>query len=135
MIDPDEPLLGTLTAAELLALPDEAELGAAARRKGVRVLPSTDQEKMASIALRQGVCATPVVDEADRLVGVVRPTRLMKILRREHVDDLHPWPASRASRTGTRGPRSTRRPFAASVSVVHCSAAASKAAAAPPAPN
>ena len=89
VIEPDERLLGTLTAAELLALPDEAELGAAARRDGVRVPPGTDQEKMASIALHHGVSAMPVVDEAGRLVGVVGPTRLMKILRREHVEDLH----------------------------------------------
>ena len=89
VIEPDERLLGTLTAAELLALPDEAELGAAARRDGARVLPGTDQEKMASIALHHGVSAIPVVDPAGRLVGVVGPTRLMKILRREHVEDLH----------------------------------------------
>ena len=45
-------LIGTLTATELLALPDEAELGAvAARRHGPRVLPGTDQEMMASLAL------------------------------------------------------------------------------------
>lgn len=62
VIEPDERLLGTLTAAELLALPDEAELGAAARRDGVRVLPDTDQEKMASIALHHGVSAMPVVE-------------------------------------------------------------------------
>ena len=89
VIEADERLLGTLTAAELLALPDEAELGAAARRDSVRVLPGTDQEKMASIALHHGVSAMPVVDAAGRLVGVVGPTRLMKILRREHVEDLH----------------------------------------------
>lgn len=89
VIEPDERLLGTLTAAQLLALPDEAELGAAASRDGIRVPPDTDQEKMASIALHHGVSAMPVVDEAGRLVGVVGPTRLMKILRREHVEDLH----------------------------------------------
>jgi magnesium transporter len=89
VVEPDERLLGTLTAAQLLALPDEAELGAAAHRNGVRVLADTDQEKMASIALHHGASALPVVDEAGRLVGVVGPTKLMRILRREHVEDLH----------------------------------------------
>ena len=89
VIEPGERLLGTLTAAELLALPDDAEIGAAARRDGIRVLPDTDQEKMASIALHHGVSAIPVVDAAGRLVGVVGPTKLMRILRREHVEDLH----------------------------------------------
>jgi magnesium transporter len=89
VIERDERLLGTLTAAELLALPGTAELGPVARRDRVRVLPGTDQEMMASIALHHGVAAMPVVDEAGRLVGVVGPTQLMNILRREHVEDLH----------------------------------------------
>lgn len=90
VIDRDGRLLGTLTAAELLALPDEAELSAAAtRRNGPRVMPGTDQEMMASMALHHGVAAVPVVDSADRLVGVVGPAKLMAILRREHVEDLH----------------------------------------------
>jgi magnesium transporter len=63
VIDRNERLLGTLTAAELLALPGTAELDAVARRDHVRVLPGTDQEKMASIALHHGVAALPVVDE------------------------------------------------------------------------
>ncbi|WP_332739306.1 magnesium transporter [Hydrogenophaga sp.] len=89
VIDSNERLLGTLTPAELLALPDTTELGRVARRERVCVLPGTDQEKMASIALHHGVAALPVVDEAGHLIGVVGPTKLMGILRREHVEDLH----------------------------------------------
>lgn len=90
VVEEDGRLIGTLTAAELLALPDDAELSAAAtRRNGPRVLPGTDQELMASLALHHGVVAVPVVDSADRLVGVVGPARLMAILRREHVEDIH----------------------------------------------
>ncbi len=61
----------------------------AARRDGRRVLPGTDQERMASVALHHGATAMPVVDEGGRLVGVVGPNTLMRILRREHVEDLH----------------------------------------------
>lgn len=90
VVDDERRLLGTLTAAELLALPDEAQVGTAAlRRNGPRILPGTDQEVMASTALHHGVAAVPVVDAAGRLVGVVGPTTLMDILRREHVEDLH----------------------------------------------
>lgn len=89
VIEPDRRLIGTLTAAELLALPDEAVLDQVARRDHPRIAPGTDQEKMASIALHHGVAALPVVDASDHLVGVVGPTRLMHILRREHVEDLH----------------------------------------------
>lgn len=90
VIDDDGRLLGTLTATELLALPDEAELSTAAlQRHGPRILAGMDQELMASMALHHGVAAVPVVDVVGRLVGVVGPARLMAILRREHVEDLH----------------------------------------------
>ena len=89
VIDDDERLLGTLTAAELLALPDETVLGDVVDPERPRVTADTDQEKMASIALHHKVAAVPVVNEAGHLVGVVGSTTLMDILRREHVEDLH----------------------------------------------
>jgi magnesium transporter len=89
VIERDERLLGTLTAAQLLALPDETVLAQAARHDCPRVRTDTDQERMASIALHNAVSAMPVVDAAGHLVGVVGPPKLMDILRREHVEDLH----------------------------------------------
>lgn len=90
VLDGDGRLVGTLTAPELLALADDTDLGAlAAGRPAPRVPPGTDQEHMASMALHHGVAAMPVVDAAGHLVGVVGPARLMAILRREHVEDLH----------------------------------------------
>jgi magnesium transporter len=87
--DGEQRLLGTLSAAELLALPDDARLGRAARHHPPTVPPGADQERMASVALHHGLTAVPVVDAEGRLVGVVGPERLMQILRREHVEDLH----------------------------------------------
>jgi len=90
VVDQGGHLLGTLTAAQLLALPDDAELSVAvAQRSDPRVKSGTDQEMMASMALHHGVSAIPVVDADNRLVGVVGPAKLMAILRREHVEDLH----------------------------------------------
>lgn len=90
VLEHDGRLLGTMTAAELIVLPDDADVaGAAMRRDDPRVPPGADQERMASIALHHGVAAVPVVDEHGRLVGVVGPAKLMRILRREHVEDLH----------------------------------------------
>ena len=80
---------GALRAPEGLALADAQPLGRAARKDHPTVLPGTHRERMASVALHHGVAALPVVDEAGRLVGVVGPTTLMDVLRREHVEDLH----------------------------------------------
>lgn len=89
LVDAQGRLLGTLTAAELLALPDDQPLGQAVRRDVPPVRADADQEKLASLALHHGVASLPVVDADGRLVGVVGPKALMGILRREHVEDIH----------------------------------------------
>ena len=89
VIDEQERLLGTLSAAELLMLPDAAVLSEVVPRDQPRVRSDTDQEEMASIALHHGVAAMPVVDAADHLIGVVGSVAMMDVLRREHVEDLH----------------------------------------------
>ena len=89
VVDDGGRLLGTLSAAELLVLPDAAVLGDVVDRYQPRVRSDTDQEEMASMALRNGVAAMPVVDAAGQLLGVVGSVAMMDVLRREHVEDLH----------------------------------------------
>lgn len=84
-----QQFLGTLSAAELLLLPDDTVLGRVVKAGQPRVAPDVDQEKMASVALHHRVATMPVVDAQGQLVGVVGATTLMHILRREHVEDLH----------------------------------------------
>jgi len=89
VVDAAGRLRGTLTAQALIALPDAARLGDAARHDHPHVPPDLDQEHMASVALKHGVAAMPVVDGQGRLLGVVGAHTLMEVLRREHVEDIH----------------------------------------------
>lgn len=89
VVDDDDRLQGTLTAAELLALKDEQTLGPAARHDAPPVPADADQERVASLAMHHEVSSLPVVDSDGRLVGVVGPKVLMHILRREHIEDIH----------------------------------------------
>lgn len=89
VVDAAGRLRGTLTAQALIALPDAVPLGDAMRHDHPHVPPDMDQEHMASVALRHGVAAMPVVDGQGRLLGVVGAATLMDILRREHVEDIH----------------------------------------------
>lgn len=89
VLDEDGRLLGTLTPAQLLYVRDDAPVGQAARRNPPKVTAGTSDERMASVALHHGVTALPVVDGENRLVEVADAKRLMNILRREHVEDLH----------------------------------------------
>lgn len=47
-----------------------------------------DQEAVAVLAIRLGMIAVPVVDDAGALVGAVPPEALFRVLRTEHLEDL-----------------------------------------------
>jgi magnesium transporter len=82
-------VLGVLPIAQLLALEPDVRIDAAMLRDFPAARSDFDQERVASLALHHGLTAIPVVDEGDRLVGVVPADALLAILRREHVEDLH----------------------------------------------
>jgi magnesium transporter len=87
--DGERRLLGTLTPADLLALPDAQLLGTVANPACPRATVGTTDEQMASIALHHGVSALPVVSADGALRRVAGTRDLMNVLRREHVQDLH----------------------------------------------
>lgn len=79
---------GAVALAALIEAPAERRI--ASLRGAVHIGGSdADPEHLASLALRHGLTAIPVVDREGRLHGVVPPHDLMEILRREHVEDLH----------------------------------------------
>ncbi len=88
VLDGHERLHGAVALAELLAAPPDQRI--ASLRELVHAGDEdADPEHLASLALRHGMTAVPVVDHAGHLLGVVSPRDLMEILRREHVEDLH----------------------------------------------
>lgn len=89
VLDPDEVLIGVVPIARLLGLPPEAAVGEAMDAGYPRVLPDLDQERVASLALHHALASIPVIDPGGRLLGVVPPAALLRILRREHVEDIH----------------------------------------------
>jgi magnesium transporter len=82
-------LVGLVDARSLLMLRDDQRVGEASIRNVPHVLPGTDQERVASIALHHDLPAVPVVDANGQLLGVVGTAELLRILREEHVEDLH----------------------------------------------
>ncbi len=54
-----------------------------------RVDARADQEHVAAEALARRATSVAIVDDADRLIGVVPALTLLDVLRREHVEDLH----------------------------------------------
>jgi magnesium transporter len=82
-------LAGVAPLGRVLAAPDGARMSTLALASTPAVGLDTDQEHVASLAIRNGISAVPVVDAAHRLAGVVPAQALLEVLRHEHVEDLH----------------------------------------------
>lgn len=85
----DGRLLGVVRLPQLLRAPSTAVIAPMIQRETPAVTVDADQERVASLAIRHGLAAVPVVDGAGRLLGVVAPETLIEVLRHEHVEDLH----------------------------------------------
>mgnify|MGYP001449100237 CR=1 FL=1 len=81
--------LGVVPVAALLSASPQTPLHALAQPLPPTVAPDADQEAVASHAIAHGIAAVPVADAGGRLLGVVPPLALMRVLRQEHVEDMH----------------------------------------------
>lgn len=82
-------LVGTVPIRALLAAADDTVLATLASHDAPHARPGEAQERVAHRALRHGVHEVPVVDGEGRLMGVVPGRALLRVLREEHVADLH----------------------------------------------
>ena len=88
VVDAHRHLHGAVSLAQLVSAPPDQTI-ATLKHAAHAVRVGSDPEHAASIALRHGSIAVPVVDLHGRLQGVVAARMLMEVLRREHVEDLH----------------------------------------------
>jgi magnesium transporter len=89
VLDAEERLIGVIPLTSLFALPREKKIGSVVHASFPRVHATTDQERVASLALHHSLNAIPVVDANGRLLGIVPSVALLHILRREHEEDIH----------------------------------------------
>lgn len=89
VVGPDDRFVGVLTLVDLVRADSSRPILDLCESRPPSVAPDTDQEHVALHAMRHRQSAVPVVDEAGRLVGVVLAASLLRILRHEHVEDLH----------------------------------------------
>ncbi len=87
VVDPDKRLVGVFSLRDLIVAPPTRVIDDIMTRKVVSVTPDSSQEHTASLMARYNLLAIPVVDEEQRLIGIVTvddaleavlPTRLKK---------------------------------------------------------
>ena len=89
VVDDQRHLIGLITLSRLLAAPPDQTLEPLIEQQAPFVAPAEDQEIVASLAMERGVMTVPVVDKANRLLGIVPSRALLKILRHEHIEDMN----------------------------------------------
>jgi len=89
LVGEHQELLGVAPIGRVLEAEADAPIGSLALAATPSVGLHTDQEHVASLAIRHGLSAVPVLDDERRLVGVVPAQALLEVLRHEHVEDLH----------------------------------------------
>ena len=81
-------LVGILSLKKLLLVPPESLLKDVMQRDPVRVRIDEDQEEVAKIVARYNFLSVPVVDENNKLVGVVTVDDVLDVIRDEATEDI-----------------------------------------------
>lgn len=87
LVDRDRRLVGILSVKDVFRLSKTVPATKAAEKKLVAVRPHADQERVAILAIRHNLKAVPVVDAANRFLGVVPSDAILNILNQEHIED------------------------------------------------
>ncbi|AJF07135.1 magnesium transporter [Geoalkalibacter subterraneus] len=81
-------LVGVLSLRQLLTVPPQTQLKDIMTRDVIRVTTDTDQEEVAHLVARYNILAIPVVDESNKLMGIVTVDDVIDVMREEATEDI-----------------------------------------------
>ncbi|MCR5277921.1 MAG: magnesium transporter [Lachnospiraceae bacterium] len=88
VLNPSRKLLGVITLRRILLSPPDALIGDLMHENVIFVNTTTDQEEVARVIQKYDLVAVPVVDNEDRLVGIVTVDDIVDILQAEATEDI-----------------------------------------------
>ena len=88
VLDAQKRLLGIVNLRTLLGAGMQRRLSEIMQPPKATVEPDEDQEIVAVLAIEHGISEVPVVNRDRQLVGVVPARALLRIQRREHMEDI-----------------------------------------------
>ncbi len=97
-------LVGLVSLQTLVSAPHDSlikELASSAR--AIQIQASSDQEEAARVVANYNLISAPVVDEGDRLVGVLLVDDVIDIIRQEASEDIAKMVGTRPEEFGGRG--------------------------------
>jgi magnesium transporter len=88
VVDPEGRLAGVTSLRQLLLSDPGVQLSRIMARSPIKADTETDQEEVARLASRYDLLAIPVVDDGNRLVGIVTVDDIIDIVREEATEDI-----------------------------------------------
>ena len=88
VVDEANHLLGVVSMRDLVLSPPYRTVGEIMTRDIVKVRATADQEEAARLLVEEGLLAIPVVDDEDRLLGIIPVDEVADILEREVTEDI-----------------------------------------------
>ena len=89
VVDENEKLVGRVTVKELLMVEPRAQVESVMDEDVQRVKTYTDQEEAAEIVGRYDLLTLPVVDEEDKLCGIITADDVIDVLKEEAIEDIY----------------------------------------------
>jgi len=87
--DDDNHLVGVLSLRQLLTVSPSRLLKDIMIREVISVRTDVDQEEVAQLVARYNILGIPVVDDANRLVGLVTVDDVIDVMRQEATEDIY----------------------------------------------
>ncbi len=88
VLNEQEKLLGVISLRQLVVVPPQTPLKKFMTSDVFYVTTDTDQEEVAKLVARYDILAVPVVDDKNRLVGIVTVDDVIDIFRMEATEDI-----------------------------------------------
>jgi magnesium transporter len=89
VVDEETRLIGVLSLRELIGASDGTRLSEIMRKNIVSVPVDLDQEEVARLVSRYDLLAVPVVDDRQRLLGIVTVDDVLDVLEEEATEDIY----------------------------------------------
>lgn len=88
IVDHHNHLVGVVSLRQILLSPPDQTLSEIMTRSLIKAHTHTDQEEVAQLAARYDLLAIPVVDDDNRLVGIVTVDDIIDVVREEATEDF-----------------------------------------------
>jgi len=89
VVDHQGKLCGQLSLRELILADPQARIGEVMQTDVLSVTPETDREQCARLMERYNLTALPVVDQEQRLLGLIRLEESIRVLEEENTKDMY----------------------------------------------